>query len=220
MPKRFPDAAGWYIENLPGSGHWGWAVSDTDDFEDLAGWAALGGYRGNVIRFYDFAAGRVYQPFPQRRNVMYDKALWADGCCYFLGTDLDAGAVRLYRLQPGGPPETVTELALADLKTRNLRLIGRGVHIVNTTGSDSIFRCYYPERFEFQMEDTEGAVFMEENRVYTEAWVEEGWDAVNDRATDQYQFYDRVLVRDFSGRLLSTERGTLHQTPEGEWWIG
>ena len=51
------------------------------------------------------------------------------------------------------------------------------------------------------------------------AWVEEGWDEEKDRVTDAYRYYDKVIVRDLRGTVLSEEVGALYQAADGAWWI-
>lgn len=56
-------------------------------------------------------------------------------------------------------------------------------------------------------------------KIYFESWVEEGWNDKNDCATDNYDLYYKVIVKDFSGNTLSEEVGDLYQAADGTWWI-
>ena len=58
-----------------------------------------------------------------------------------------------------------------------------------------------------------------DGKVYFSAWIEEGWDDENDCETDEYKYYEEVVVRDFNGNVLSTEVGCLQQHSDGTWWI-
>ena len=60
---------------------------------------------------------------------------------------------------------------------------------------------------------------IEDGKVYLEEWVEEGWDAEQDRATNHYKYYHKVIVRDTDGNTISEEIGALYQSPDGTWWI-
>ena len=60
---------------------------------------------------------------------------------------------------------------------------------------------------------------MEDGKIYIEKWIEEGWDEEADRATDQYNYYDKVIVKDYGGNILSEEVGGLYQAADGTWWI-
>ena len=55
------------------------------------------------------------------------------------------------------------------------------------------------------------------NAVYQE--VEEGWDDENDCETEEYNYYEKVVERDFKGNLLSETLGSLQQHSDGTWWI-
>lgn len=98
----------------------------------------------------------------------------------------------------------------------NLRIVGNPVHIISQREE---LRCYYPEAFSFPLEPNETVCFIEDGMVYIEAWIEEGWDDVNDRATDEYNYYHKVRVKDFQGNLISEEVGALSQAADGTWWI-
>ena len=57
------------------------------------------------------------------------------------------------------------------------------------------------------------------DRVYIEAWIEEGWDDENNCGTDDYKYYDKIIVKDFAGNKISEEVGCLNKGPDGNWWI-
>ena len=48
---------------------------------------------------------------------------------------------------------------------------------------------------------------------------EEGWDDDNNCATEEYKYYEKMIVRDFKGNVLSETIGSLQQHPDGTWWI-
>lgn len=49
------------------------------------------------------------------------------------------------------------------------------------------------------------------------AWVEQGWDKENNCLSEEYK-YNKVVVRDFNGTVLSEELGSLDQRPDGTWY--
>ena len=65
----------------------------------------------------------------------------------------------------------------------------------------------------------ESVIFIEDGKVYIEAWIEEGWDDENNCATDDYKYYDKIIVKDFAGNKISEEVGCLNKGPDGNWWI-
>lgn len=98
----------------------------------------------------------------------------------------------------------------------NLGLIGSPVHIIS---QDETFCSYYPRAFAFPLGEQESVILVENGKVYSERWVEEGWDAEKNCAGAAYAYYDCVLTRDEEGNLLSEEIGNLFQAADGTWWI-
>ena len=216
MVRRFEKATGRYIEKIIGQDRFAYAHSDTTDFYDLIEWSKAGGYQGSVILFYDFETGAVYEPFPKKRNVVYSNPVYADGWYYFLQGDYDEKKITLYRYIPRELLEKETELGIGDVDLYNLRLIGNPVHVIS---QNRTFECYYPERISFPVSPQESVAFMEDGKIYIEKWIEEGWDEEAQCATDQYHYYDKVIVKDGNGNMLSEEVGSLYQAADGTWWI-
>ena len=216
MVRRFKEVNGKYIEKIYGQDRLAFAMSDNEDLYDLIAWSERGGYQGAVLYFYDFETGDVYRPFEKKRNVVYSRPEFADGYYYFLQGDYDAKTVVLYRYFPDDILAPVVTLPLDDVDLYNLRIVGNPVHIIS---QNEALRCYYPEAFSFPLEPNETVCFIEDGRVYIEAWIEEGWDDENDRATDEYNYYHKVVVKDFHGKLISEEIGALVQAADGTWWM-
>ncbi len=216
MIRRFRETEGRYIEKIAGQDRLAFAHSDTNDFFDLIEWSKSGGYQGSVIMFFDFETGNVYRPFAKKRNVVYSDPVYAEGFYYFLQGDYDEKKIILYRYIPEQNPEKITELNAEEVNLYNLRITGNPVHIVS---QDENFECYYPEKISFTAAGNETAVLIEDRKIYFEAWIEEGWDEEKNCATDQYKYYNRIIVRDYMGRKLSEEAGSLYQAADGAWWI-
>lgn len=152
----------------------------------------------------------------QKRNVIYSNPVYAEGFYYFLQGDYDEKKISLYRYIPGKLLEKETELSTEEVSLYNLCIIGNPVHIISQEDS---FVCYYPEKISFPITGHESALFIEDEKIYFESWVEEGWNGKNDCATDNYDLYYKVIVKDFSGNTLSEEVGDLYQAADGTWWI-
>ena len=216
MIRRFDGVLGQYIEMIPGQDRLAFGMTDTNDIYDLVAWSKLGGYQGSVVLFHDLTDGRVHRPFEKRRDVVYANPVYADGWYYILCGDYANRSITLYRWRPDAAPEVVVRLSADDVELYNLRLIGNPVHIVSQRDR---FECYWPQRISLPLDGHESVTLIEDGRVYVERWVEEGWDDENGRATDEYRYYNRVIVRDFDGNTLSDAPGSLFQAPDGTWWI-
>ena len=99
----------------------------------------------------------------------------------------------------------------------NLQIVGEKVHVISQNGE--VFKCYYPEKISFSLEGSETVEIVTDDRVYIEKWIEEGWDEENNCATDEYKYYDKVLIKDHAGNTLSEEVGSVYQSSDGTYWI-
>lgn len=216
MIRKFNHQTGRYIEKINGQDRLAFAMSDSEDLYDLIAWSKQGGYQGAVLFFYDLETGDVYQPFEKKKNVVYGRPEYAQGSYYFLQGDFDEKTVVLYRYYPDTVLEPVVTLGLDEIDLYNLRIVGNPIHIISQREE---LRCYYPESFSLPLQPNETVCFIEDGAVYIEAWVEEGWDDVNDRATEAYNYYHKVIVKDLQGNRISEEVGALYQAADGTWWI-
>ncbi len=214
--KRFEVVTGKYIKEISGQSRIGYSMSDTTDFYDMIEWSKKGGYRGSIISFYDYDNGKVYEPFQEQRNVLYGNPVYLKNSFWFLQGDYNNGKITLFKYLPATPPESIIQLNIEDVDLYNLRIIGEDVYI---TSEDDEFACYYPENFRFHKNANESVMLIADKKVYLSAWVEEGWDDEKDCATEEYKYYDKVIVRDFKGNMLSETIGSLQQHPDGTWWI-
>lgn len=212
----FEVVSGRCIEEIPGQSRIGYAMSDTMDFYDMIEGSKKDGYQGSTISFYDYDNGKVYEPFQKQRNVLYGKTVYLKDSFWFLQGDFNSGKITLFKYLPGKVPEQIIQLDIADVDLYNLRIMGEDVHIIS---EDKEFICYYPERFSFSVNPNESVSVIADGKVYLSAWVEEGWDDENDCATEEYKYYEKVIVKDFKGDVLSETFGCLQQHSDGTWWV-
>ena len=111
---------------------------------------------------------------------------------YFLQGDYNKGIITLYKYLPDELLETVTELNIKKINTYNLCIIGENVHIIS---QDEELVCYYPRKFHFKMDPQENVLTIDDNKVYLSKWIENGWDDFNDCASENYEYYEKVVVR-------------------------
>lgn len=214
--NRFKVVSGTYIEEIGGQSRIGYSMSDTMDFYDMVELSKKSVYQGSIISFYDYNNGRIYEPFTKQRNVLYGKPVYLKNYYWFLKGDYNKGIITLFRYLPGEILEVITQINIADVNPYNLQIIGEDIYIISEKNE---FVCYYPESFRFLKNPHESVIMIADGKVYFSAWVEEGWDDENDCATEEYKYYEKVIVRDFEGNVLSEELGCLNQRSDGTWWI-
>ncbi len=216
MIHRFESIQSRYLEEIPGQSRFAFAHTGSSDFYDLVEYAQEGRVcPGSALLFCDYDTGAIHQPFPEKKGVLYSDPLFAEDCFWFLQADWGAKRLTLYRCLPGDPPQQVKVMDLGGMSLYNLRLMGSPAHIVSQ--DEERFECWYPERISFPLVPQETVLFLEDGKAYSEIWIEEGWKEEQD--TEQTRLRYQLLVRGSDGTILSREDGSLHQRPDGSWWI-
>ena len=214
--NRFEVVTGRYIEEILGQSTNGYAKSETTDIYDMIEWTNKDGYQGSTISFYDYNNGKVYEPFQKQRNVLYGTPVYLKKSFWFLQGDYNSGKITLFKFYPDIYPEMIIHLNIEDVDLYNLRIICVVVYIVS---GDDVFVSYIYDSLRFSKGVNESVSMIADQKVYLSAWVEEGWDDENDCETEEYNYYEKVVERDFKGNLLSATLGSLLQHAAGTWWI-
>lgn len=214
--KRFQKVIGAYIENIAGQNRFGFSKTDTEEFFEIPSWINKHGYyAGAIIHIYDLMNGKVYTPFQLDRNVTYSDIIYNDSYYYFLKADFNKQFIYLYKYYPDSLLEEITHLSMEDVNLYNLRLThGNQVHI---TSDDDLFVSYYPERFSLDLKAEQSVIYIDSDKIYLNEWVEQG--IVDDEITADYQYFDKTILIDKKGNILSEEIGSLSQYLNDEWWL-
>lgn len=211
--RKFKEVLGIYLETIPGQSRYGVGQDDLEDFYELEEWTD--DYQGNILIFYDFESGRVYRPFEKLENIAYKKPIFYGDYFYFLRGDFKADKMSIIKYRPGDEPKTIYERPIAGLELYNLNLMEGPIHLTMQDGE--VFRSYYPRELEISLGDNESVMAIGEDRIYIDKWVEEG--IVDDMITYDYKYYNKFIVRDLRGRIISEEVGNLQKNIDGSWWI-
>lgn len=76
---------------------------------------------------------------------------------------------------------------------------------------------YFPYKKSIDLESNESAMFIKDDRIYISAWVEEGWDNVNNIAGPDYEYYNKIIIKDWEGETILEKRGDLFLHIDGSW---
>lgn len=55
------------------------------------------------------------------------------------------------------------------------------------------------------------------NKIYLNTWVEEG--VVEEQLTNDYKYYDKLIVMDYGGNVVSERKGSLSKYTNGKWYL-
>ena len=134
-----------------------------------------------------------------------------------LQVDFNEGLVNIYKYYPGEILEKITDYKVKDLSTYNLELVGIDLHLISQ--DSETLEIYYPYRKTVKLEVSESALFIDDGKVYINRWIEEGWDDEKDEAGEDYKYYDKLIIKDFDSNIIEERLGSLHQSPDGTWWL-
>ena len=195
MIKEFKQTKGLHIETIPGQIRYAVAKSDDTDFYEVAELANAGVvYKGNSVSFYDFEKKESYEVFAEKEGIVYDSPVFINGRYYILKCDYSNRHVTMLTIddvENGKFTEVIRLFFDDDFDLFNMKVMGDKSYIVSQKDK---FKSFYPVKFSFDLQPQEIVVTIENEKVYIEKWIEEGWDDINDRPGDDYKFYHKVIV--------------------------
>lgn len=212
--NTFNDIHGISAQLIAGQSRFGYGFTDYPDFYGIKHQMQEEDYQGAQILFFDFENRQVIVPFEKQKNVMYGEPIYSEGFFYFLQGNYDLHAILLYQYCPNKRCDVLVQLPIEEVNLYNLRLVGEPVHVIS---SAERLKCYYPERFSLQLDSHETIVCIQDRKLYLSEWVEEGLE--EGIMTRKYKYYEKMIIKDFKGDILSNEIGSLYQLPDGSWWL-
>lgn len=212
--NRMAVVQGLNLEPVLGQLRYGCGMTDFEDFYEIAEYVDEKGYQGNQIVFGDYETGEMYIPFEKERNIAYGGVEWVEGDFYFLKADFNQKTVSMIRYQPERGCQEYVTIGMNEVQLYNLRIVGTPAHLIS---QDEEMRCYYPEQFSIALSDRESVVQIEDNRIYSCCWEEEG--VAEGEITEDYKYYEKMIVRNRFGDVVSEELGALTRLPDGQWWL-
>ncbi len=79
---------------------------------------------------------------------------------------------------------------------------------------DKSFEEVIDEHFTVSLEPEEVVMEIDGDKIYCSYWVEEG-----DLNTEDYKYYEKLVIKDKSGKVLSDEIGSFDRGADGKWWL-
>lgn len=213
--KEFSEINGSYVSLINGQSRIGYSLSEHEDFYEIPDIIDYYGvYKGSIIKFYDFETGDVFTPFELEKNVQYASPIYLGNSYYFLQADFTKKIVTIYSYFPENYLDPIEEFKMDELNLYNLGLMGETLHLIS---QDEKLNIYYPYRKTIDLEANESAMFIKDDKVYISAWIEEGWDDDKWLAGPNYEYYDKMIIKDMKGNTIEERRGDLFQHIDGSW---
>lgn len=212
--ERFNKVSGSGCTLLSGTDRYGYSVNIYYDFYEMDEIYKDGRIFSNELRIYDLKNNTVRVPFERKDNIGYTKPHYSDGLIYFLQGDFNDRKIKLFKMKFDSEVELVYEIKVDDVNLYNISIVGDEIHIVS---SDEILECYYPEKFKLKLKENESVILIEGDLIYLSEWYEEGVDDFE--ITNEYKYYEKVIVKNKKGEKVSEEIGSLELFPDGIWRI-
>ena len=146
----------------------------------------------------------------------YGNPVYLDNNYYFLQADFNKAEINLYEYYPDLLLQKVETFKIEDLNLYNLSIMGKDLHLISQGDRLDI---YYPYRKTVKLESNESVLFIDDEKIYIGAWVEEGWDEKNHMAGPEYEYYEKLVIKDVEGKVILEKRGDLFQNIDGSWWL-
>lgn len=212
--NKFDKIGGQFIENIDGTFEYGYIIYDDIDFYEMVDIKNIGKhYNGSVLKIANYKDQKIYQVFERREDVLYGAVEYYMGYLYFLQGDFSKNKIRLYKCKEKSVVNIVCEMEMTDMDMYNLRILkGDKIYVIS---EDEDFKIYYPEKVTFDLIENESVIYIEDNRIYSQEWVEE--EKIYN-GLKNYNYYENLIIRDFSGKLLSKELGQLKYV-NGKWYL-
>ena len=156
----------------------------------------------------------MYIPFEKERNIAYGGVEWIEGYFYFLKADFSKKTVTIMQYRPDWDCKEYFSIGMAEVELYNLRIVGTPAHLIS---QDEEMRCYYPEQFSIKLSARESVIEIVDNHIYCSCWEEEG--VAECEITEDYKYYEKLIVRNRFGDVVSEEPGALTRLPNGQWWL-
>lgn len=67
------------------------------------------------------------------------------------------------------------------------------------------------------MKPDQSILYVDEDKLYINQWIEEGIEG--DKITNNYKYYEKLLILDLDGNLISDRKGSLSIYPNGKWYL-
>lgn len=212
--NRMAVVQGLNLEPVPGQLRYGCGMTDFEDFYDIAEYVNEKAYLGNQIVFGNYETGAVYTPFEKERNIAYGGVEWIEGYFYFLKADFSKKTVTIMQYRPDWDCKECFSIGMAEVELYNLRIVGTPIHLISQSEE---MRCYYPEQFSIKLSARESVIEIVDNHIYCSCWEEEG--VAECEITEDYKYYEKLIVRNRFGDVVSEEPGALTRLPNGQWWL-
>ena len=200
-----------WIEELGSSREWHWGTNYTSGDLYEAEEIFLSGkkFEPNRLIFVHYPDGTVYEPIDSKENQYFGRPAYIDGEIYILLVNFEEKYIRIVQwLFETKEIITLAEIPLSEVKDcYNLLLDGSPI-MLTRSDHDNHFQIIWPEKVDICIEDREGFVVREDEKLFFSVWHEDP------------EYREEVYVREYpSGNLIEKIPGGILTMPDKQNWV-
>lgn len=200
-----------YLEPLDGNSEWYWgtdyAHGDLYEAEEL--YLDHHPVTCNRLVFVHNPDGRVVEPIRGKEGQYFGRPVSCGGKIQLLMADFPKSSLHIFQYDAVEDQVTETvQLPLTAAEDCYNLLLRRFPLMLTRQGNDGRFQIIWPEKIEFEMDETESFVYRKEDRLYFCRWFEDP------------DYREEIVVRRYpDGEITEVIPGSWMELPDGRIWI-
>lgn len=200
-----------YIEPLDGNCEWYWGTDYThgDLFEAEELYQDHHPVNCNRLVFVHYPDGHVAEPIKGKEGQYFGRPISYNGKIQVLQADFLNSSLHIfqYDITENQVTETVSLPLTAVENCYNLMLMQSPL-MLTRQGNDGKFQIIWPEKVEFDIDETETFVYRKDNQLYFCRWYENP------------DYREEIVVRKYpNGEIIEVLPGSWTAMPDGQIWV-
>ncbi|MDO5734781.1 MAG: hypothetical protein Q4P08_06620 [Eubacteriales bacterium] len=210
---EFEVISGSHLAEIPNQARFFYQKSSWESLQQAYEQFQAADYPGNLLRFYDIESMELFSPFELEQAVSYGEPVYQSGKIYVPKADFRRGTVAILEYEFGAASRVFYERDIKDTQLENLYLVADPLCLISQTEN---LCCYYPREFSIALGEEESFRFFNDKEIYLSKWIEE--ELIKDSEIVDYKYYEKLIVRDFEGKVLSERAGCLQRIGQ-KWYL-
>lgn len=200
-----------YLESLSGNYGWYWGSDYThgDLYEAEELFKNNHSVKCNRLVFVHYPDGRVVEPIKGKEGQYFGRPVFFDGKLQILLVDFSKSLIQVIQYDDTTSQIILlASLSLTEVEDCYNLILLQSPLMLARQGNDGKFQIVWPEKFEFDICETESFFYRDDDKMYFSKWFEEP------------DYREEVIVRGYpTGEVLECISGALMEMPDGQKWI-
>lgn len=199
------------IEPLDGSCEWYWGTDYThgDLYEAEELYRSHHSISCNRLVFVHYPDGRVVEPIKITDGQYFGRPISWDGNIQILMADFPKSLLCMFQYDDTANQVVQTvSLPLTEVENCYNLLLHQSPLMLTRQANDGTFQIIWPEKLEFDIDETESFYDRKDDKLYFCRWYEEP------------DYREEIVVRKYpDGEILEVIPGAWREMPDGQIWV-